>query len=127
MGGWRWINAALVLVAFLMSVVWGIMLVGWTDHGRRKLNDIDIHFDTYGVLRAGQTSPAKIWIEEPINLELQITNGEIIPIAKSRFDKNNEYKFEIELPMNLENSTTIQVSANKKTTFANWDIGRLFR
>ena len=69
MGGWRWVNAALVLVSFLMSLVYGFTLVGWTDHGRRELNEMDIHFDTRGALRAGQISQARIWKDST-----QITN-----------------------------------------------------
>ena len=81
MGSWRWVNAALVLVSFVMSLVYGFTLVGWTDHGRRELNEMDIHFDTRGALRAGQISQARIWIEEPIDIELKINNEKIIAIS----------------------------------------------
>ena len=127
MGGWRWVNAALVLVSFVMSLVYGFTLVGWTDHGRRKLNEMDIQFDTRGVLRAGQISQARIWIEEPTDIELKINNEKIIAISKERFDTNNEYKFKIELPMNISDSLVIAASINEATEIANWNIGRLFR
>ena len=127
MGSWRWVNAALVLVSFVMSLIYGFTLVGWTDHGRRELNEMDIHFDTRGALRAGQISQARIWIEEPIDIELKINNEKIIAISKERFDTNNEYKFKIELPMNISDSLVIAASINEATEIANWNIGRLFR
>ena len=110
MGSWRWVNAALVLVSFVMSLVYGFTLVGWTDHGRRELNEMDIHFDTRGALRAGQISQARIWIEEPIDIELKINNEKIIAISKERFDTNNEYKFKIEVNSTTDNNIIINLN-----------------
>ena len=67
------------------------------------------------------------WIEEPIDIELKINNEKIIAISKERFDTNNEYKFKIELPMNISDSLVIAASINEATEIANWNIGRLFR
>lgn len=127
MGGWRWINGSLVLIAFVMSAVYGYTLVEWTDHGRRRLNDMDIHFDTQGALRAGGVSLVKIWIEEPTDLNLQINNEKVIPIKKASFANSNEYKFEVQLPNDLVNSIIIKVSPSDYSETANWEIGRLFR